>query len=82
MKKITVYLTSGQTITFDGLYKMVQDPLTSKWRHKFSVSEQSGFELPFLPHDMVAAVTTQEERTAHDTDMDPEAEESSPTGPR
>ena len=61
MQKITVYLTSGQTITFDGTYKMVHDPVSGRGSHKFSVDEQSGLEIPFIAHDKIVAVTSQEE---------------------
>ena len=63
MAKITVYLTSGQTITFDGTYEPVRSPISKElMKHGFRTTVHSGFKIEFLGRDVVTAGTSQEDQ--------------------
>lgn len=55
MKTVTIYLTSGQTITYEGTY--TRDNVLG---HRFGVDASTGLSLDFIDRDMIAAVTAQE----------------------
>lgn len=62
MDRITVYLVSGQTLTFEGVYEPIMNPVNGELiKHKFGTDEQTGLKINFLRMDMIAAVTTQKE---------------------
>lgn len=56
--KITVYLKTGQTITFSGTYEKVAGASGTIIRHRFE--PERGFRIPFLPHDQIVAVTEED----------------------
>lgn len=56
--KITVYLKTGQTITFTGTYETVIGGVGHVIRHHFE--PERGFRIPFLPHEQIIAVTEED----------------------
>jgi hypothetical protein len=60
MATVTVYLTSGQTITYEGNYKKIRGPAGQLLDHQFGVDSETGLSLDFIRLDTIAAVTVQE----------------------
>lgn len=62
MDRITVYLVSGQTLSFEGVYEPIMNPVNGELiKHKFGTDEQEGLKINFLRMDMIAAVVTQKD---------------------